>query len=66
MRHGVLVVDGGDREPDFPRERRRYIEDRQLPGTAYGAIVRDRYDASKDWDVQRRAEAFVARAPNRR
>ena len=65
MNRGVVVVDDGDREPDFPRERRRYIENRQLPGTAYGGIARDRYNAGKDWDEFRRAEAFVARSPNR-
>ena len=62
MDRGVPVVDDGDREPNSPRERRGYIEDRQLPGRAYGGIVRDRYNASKNWDEQCKAEAFVERA----
>ena len=61
----VSVVGDGDREHDFPRERRRYVEDRQLPGTAYGGIVRGCYNASKDWDELRRARDFAARSPNR-
>jgi len=35
--------------------------DRQLPGTAYGGIARDRYNASKDWDERRRVERALAR-----
>ncbi len=62
----VSVVGDGDREHDFPRERRRYIEDRQLTGVTHNGITNGRYNASKDWDERRRAEVFVARAPNRR
>ena len=58
--------DDGDLEDDFPAERRCYIEGRQLPGTAYGGIARDRYNASKDWDELRRVQAFVTRSPNQR
>ncbi len=61
----VSVVGDGDKEHDFPRERRRYVEDRQLPGTAYGGIARDRYNASKDWDERRRVDRALARLPHR-
>lgn len=58
--------DDCDLEDDFPAERRCYIEGRQLPGTSYGGIARDRYNASKDWDELRRVQAFVARSPIQR
>ena len=60
MDRGVPVVDDGDREPDFPRERRRYIEDRQLDGVTHNGITYGRYDNTKDWDEFRRVERALA------
>ena len=60
MDRGVPVVDDGDREPDFPRERRRYIEDRQLAGVTHNGITYGCYDNTKDWDEFRRLERALA------
>ena len=59
-------LDECDKEPDDPEARERFTRARQGPGFTYNGITNGRYNASKDWDEQRRAEAFVARSPNRR
>ena len=54
-----------DREFDFPRERRKYIKDRQMPGREYECNGRrfvdsPTYDATKDQDELRKVKSQLS------
>ena len=53
-------LDECDKEPDDPKARERFTRARQGPGFTYNGITNGRYNASKDWDEQRRVERALA------
>ena len=53
-------LDECDKEPDDPEARERFTRARQGPGFTYNGITNGRYNASKDWDEQRRVERALA------